>query len=219
MRKTTTIIALLVLIAFGSTGAWASQPSKFWVVPAFGVRTSTSFGITSEEVEYTRIRFASGAAYGLSVGFQLTEYISLEAMWSRQSSTVQGMIPGEEVDDPPTYESLFKTFEDQLHANIMIWSGYMIGPIKPYFMAGLGLTNLNPRTNFESLNRFSWSLGMGFETMVSNRLGLRVQGKFSPIYINTTDEIISEWVGGFNASPARNTMTQWEFTAGLIVHF
>ncbi len=217
MKNTAMIVTLLVLLAFGSTGVWASQPSKFWVVPAMGVRTSTSFGITSEEVDYTRIRFANGVTYGLSVGFQLTEYISVEAMWSRQNATVQGMIPGD--DAPPTYDTLFKAFEDQLHANLMIWAGYKIGPIKPYFLAGLGVTNLNPRTDIGSLNRFSWSLGMGFETVVSSRFGIRLQGKFVPTYINTTDEIISEWVGGFEASPSRNTMTQWEITAGLIVHF
>jgi hypothetical protein len=216
MKKHKKIIPFLLLVALCATGAWASQPSKFWVVPALGIRTSTSFGITSEEVEYTRIRFASGAAYGLSVGFQLSEYLSIEAMWSRQNASIQGMIPGEDV---PSYEPLFKAFEDQLHANLIIWAGYKIGPVKPYFLAGAGLARLNPRTDYQNLSRFSWSVGMGFETRISGRFGLRIQGKFLPIYINTTDEIISEWVGGFEASPARNTMTHWEFKAGLIVHF
>ncbi len=216
MKKLTTVITLLVLVPLCSAGVWASQPSKFWVVPSLGIRTSTSFGIGSEEVEYTRIRFANGITYGLSVGYKLSEYISVEAAWSRQNATVQGMIPG---DETPTYDALFKAFEDQLQANLMIWAGYRIGPLKPYFLAGLGMTNINPRTGISSLNRFSWSLGTGFETIVGKRFGIRVQGKFVPTYINTTEEILFDWLGGFSATPARNTMTQWEFTAGLIVYF
>ncbi len=216
MMKRTTIIAILVLTTAGSTGAWASQPSKIWVVPALGMRTSTSFGIESEEVEYTRIHFDKGLTYGLSIGFRLTEYLSLEAKWSRQNVSVEGLIPG---DDAPTYDPLFKAFEDQIQANLMIWAGYMIGPIKPYFVTGLGLTNINPRSGVTGVSRLSWSLGLGFESPIGKKLGIRVQGKFVPTYIKTTDEIINEWVGGFAASPSRDTITQWEFTAGLVVRF
>jgi opacity protein-like surface antigen len=216
MKKLTTVTTLFVLVTFGSAGAWASQPSKFWVVPAVGIRTTTSFGIDSEETEYTRIRFSKGIAYGLSVGFQLSEYLSLEAGWSRHSPDVHGMIP---TDGTPTYEMLFQASEDQLQANLMIWAGYKIGPVKPYFLAGLGLTKINPGGDITGVSRISWSLGTGFETPISDRFLIRVQGKFVPIYIKLTDELLTEWVGGFEASPSRNSMTQWELTAGLVVRF
>jgi len=218
MAKKTLISALLILLAVGTTVARAESVSKLWIVPAAGIRTSTSFGITStdEDLAYTRINFSGGFAFGLSVGYRLSEFLSVEAMWSRMNTTIQGVIPG---DPAPMNEDLFKAFEDQFHANLMLSAGYSIGSIKPYFLLGAGLTSVNPRTGVAGVSRFSWGLGLGFDGMVSKRIGIRLQGKFTPTYINTTEQILSEWVGGFQATAARNNMSQWEITGGLIYRF
>lgn len=225
MMKKATLGALLVLFILGTSTAWAQEgstegtkgTSKFWVVPALGYRTSADFGIVSEDVDYSRIRFDSGFAYGLSFGYRLSEYLSVEAMWSHAGTTVQGVYSG---DEPlPPNETLFGAAEDQIHANLILSAGYSIGAAKPYFLLGLGATLVNPEGDIASVSRFSWSLGTGFDYMFSKSLGFRAQAKFSPTYINTTEDILFEWTGGYQATPSRNNMTQWEFMGGLIFRF
>ena len=217
MMKKTMISALLILLALGSTMARAEDGSKFWIVPAAGIRTSSYFGIESEEVDYSRIRFDSGFAYGLSAGYRLSEFLAVEALWSRLDTTVEGVATAG--DPPPPNETLFDATEDQFHANLIVSAGYSIGAVKPYFLVGLGVTAVNPAGDAPGVTRFSWSLGMGFDTMFSKRIGARVQGKFVPTYINTTEQILFEWTGGYQATSVRNNITQWEVTAGLIYRF
>jgi hypothetical protein len=216
MKKQIMTTALLLVLGLGT--AAAATPPKFWIMPTVGIRSVGSFAIESEDLAYTTIRFSDGFAYGLSFGYRPSPAIAFEAMWSRHGTAVQGTAPGDDTT-PAVEEALFDAFEDQLQANLLLSSGYTIGSVKPYFLFGLGLTSINPEGDTSGATRFSWSLGFGIEAMLKGRIGLRAQGKFVPTYINMTDEILFEWDGGYQATAMRNTMTQWEFQAGLFYRF
>lgn len=218
MKRKTLLAALLLLAGLGTAVAQDVRPSKFWVMPTVGFRGSGGITIQSEELDYTGLRFDSGFAYGLSFGYRASQDIAIEVMWSRHDAAVQATAPGDD-ETPAVNDTLFGAFEDQLQANLLLSAGYAIGSVKPYFLFAFGLTSINPQTDVPGVTRFSWSLGVGFETMLKGRFGLRAQGKFVPTYINTTEQILYEWTGGYEAIPKRNTMTQWEFQTGLFFRF
>jgi hypothetical protein len=220
MKKQLIIATMILAFGLGTVAAAGDAPPKFWIMPTAGVRSSGSFGISSEDLAYTSIHFSDGFSYGLSFGYRASPMIAFEAAWSRNTTNVAGQAPAS-VDGttPAVNETLFKASEDQFQANFLLGMGYLIGKVKPYFLFGLGMTTVNPEGNYSSVNRFAWSFGIGAEADFSERFGLRVQGKFVPTYINTTEEILLEWDGGYQATPMRNNITQWEFQAGLFFRF
>jgi hypothetical protein len=220
MKKQLVITTLILVLGLGTVAAADDTAPKFWVMPTVGVRSSGSFGISSEDLAYTSIHFSDGFAYGLSFGYRVSPMIAFEAMWSRHSSNVAGQAPASaDGTTPAVNEPLFKAIEDQFQANFLLSMGYLVGKVKPYFLFGLGLTNFNPEGDLSSVSRFAWSFGVGAEASIKDWLGLRFQGKFVPTYINTTEEILIEWDGGYQATPMRNNITQWEFQAGLVFRF
>ena len=226
MKKQLVLATIILAFGLGTFAAAEDNPRKFWIMPTAGVRSSGSFGISDNSGEdpplmpYTSIHFSDGFSYGLSFGYRVSPMIAFEASWSRHSSDVAGQAPAAiDGSTPAVNDLLFKAVEDQFQASFLLGMGYLIGGVKPYFLFGLGMTTVNPEGDISSVNRFAWSFGVGVEADFSERFGLRAQGKFVPTYINTTEEILLEWEGGYQAVPMRNNMTQWEFTAGLFFRF
>lgn len=218
MTKRITLVAFLLILAAGTSAAQTTHARNFWIMPTAGFRSAAYFGVESEETGITSIRFSNGFIYGLSIGYQASSIISFELAWNRHSTSVTGTIPGED-DAPAVNEPLFEAFEDQVKANFLLSTGYDIGPVKPFFLLGLGITRIDPRVDIPGITRFCWAMGIGFEAPFSDRFGLRAQGKFVPTYINTSDEVLFEWNGGNQTIQLRNTMTQWEYQAGLFFRF
>ena len=216
MKKTTTIAVLLVLLTLGATTAQAQENSKFWVMPQVGYRTTGSFAISGETVAFTTLKLEDGIAYGLTFGYRFHEAVAVEGTWSRSHSGMVGVFPA----DPATPdEKLFNVNEDQFQANLLVSTGYVIGKVKPYFLIGLGVTSVNPSGDISGATRLAWNMGLGFDGMVSKKIGLRGQVKLIPTHINNMEAILTEWDGGALTTSLRNTMTQWEFTLGLVYHF
>lgn len=219
------IIIAVSLLAFGlGTAALAQDtpqtenPKKFYVMPTIGYRSSGTVELQGTQALYSAFHIDSTVTYGLSFGYRLSSVLSVEAMWSRGNPSVFGTAPA--VDETPAVNDfLFKAAQDHLQANFLLSTGYTMGVVKPFFLAGLGMTSINPEGDTTGFTRFSWSFGLGLDAMFSKSLGVRAEGKFSPTYINTIDAILVEWPGGEETTPLRNTMTQWVFQAGVFFVF
>jgi hypothetical protein len=215
MIRQTTILVLLVLLALGATTAQAQENSKFWVMPQAGCRATGSFAIGGETVPFTSLNLEAGFAYGLTLGYRFHEGVAVEATWSRSHSGMVGVFPA---DADLANEKLFDVNEDQFQADLLVSAGYVIGKVQPYFLIGLGLTSVNPSGAISGATRMAWNIGIGLEGTVSQRIGLRGQVKLIPTHTINMGAILTEWNGGFPATSLRNTMTQWEFTLGLVFH-
>jgi hypothetical protein len=65
----------------------------------------------------------------------------------------------------------------------------MTDEIRPFVLVGAGVTNLAPdRSHVNSITRFAWVFGGGVKHSFSKHLGVRLQAKWSPTYINTITE-------------------------------
>jgi len=219
------IIIGILILGFGlGTAAIAQEapptenPKRLYIMPTIGYRTSGTFEVESTDSPYTGYRIDAAFTYGLSFGYHLSPILAVEAMWSRADPSIYGTAPA--VDETPAVKDfLFKAAQDHLQANLLLSTGYTLGAVKPFFVAGLGMTSLNPEGDTTGFTRFSWSFGLGFDAMFSKSLGVRAEGKFSPTYINTIDAVLVEWPGGSQTTSLRNTMTQWVFQAGVFYAF
>jgi len=216
MRRMT-LLVLIGVLALGSASVWAQGSGRLTIQPFAGYRTSGSFGISAAvSLKYNALRVSDGFAYGLSVGFRLSPNATVEAQWARTDSKLEGLSPN------PAFPaiSLFNLFEDQVHANFLYYFGDPQGIVRPFFVSGLGVTIANPRgMEVSGETRFSFNIGLGFEKMFNDRVGVRLQGKWYPTYINSQLQWFVDWWGFAYLVPVNQYMTQWEFTGGLVFRF
>jgi opacity protein-like surface antigen len=223
MKNTKALILALALI-LGSSAAWGQ--GRFEVTPTIGYRTTGSF--EGAVLQLSDFSITDGLAYGLSLGYRVNQMLTMEAFWSRVDSSLTAQVTGS------GEQELAKIGTDQIHANFLFFALNDQAKARPYFLLGLGATIANPKaTNFSdgdinpsgqtidpsSASRFSWSLGGGVLVMASERVGVKLQGKWFPTYVNTTSEIWIDWWGYPWVVPVSNYMNQWEFTGGLVFRF
>lgn len=216
--KKVTLLAVVGLLLIGATSAWA-QSGRFVIQPFAGYRTSGDFGVRPDvevATEISGIKFPDGVAYGLGLGFRLSPYVTMEALWSRSGGTAKA-IPYS-IQDP--YVDIFDIWEDTIHANFLFYFGEN-AMMQPFFVTGLGATLVDGRAEgIGSVSRFSWNLGLGFEKYFNQKVGVRVQAKWFTTYIN--DQMgwwYDWWWGGYYLVPVSQYMGQWDFTLGLIYRF
>lgn len=213
--KKTIGLAVMGLLVLGLSSAWA-QEGRAYIMPFAGYRTSGSFGVRADVLlPFSGIRFTDGFAYGASLGFALNPSTTLEFQWSHSDPMARTIsdTPGEPDED------LFKVYEDQWLGNALFYFRRS-ETLRTFFIAGLGVTVFNPRTeDIGTESRFSWSLGLGLEKMVNDKIGFRANVKWFTTYINeSTVWVVDPW-GNMALIPVSQYMPQWDFTAGLFYRF
>jgi len=223
MKSTKALIIALALI-LGSTAAWSQ--SRFEISPFVGYRTTGS--IDGAVLELSDFKFQDGLAYGLSLGYRVNQMFTFEVLWSRVDSTLTAQMTG------AGEKELSKLSTDHIHADFLVFGLNDSYKLRPYFLIGLGATIANPKaTDFstgdinpdgksidpDAESRFSWTLGGGVLINASERVGVKLQAKWLPTYINTTSEIWIDWWGYAWVVPVSNYMNQWEFTGALVFRF
>ncbi len=216
MMKGSKPLILGLALVLVSTGAWAQ--GRFEVMPFVGYRTTGTFAGQVED--FSDFQIKDGVAYGLTLGYRVHQMLTFEVMWSRVDSKVTARSDGAKTE-------LAKVSTDSFQGNFLIFGTGDSAKARPYFLIGLGALYANPKsTTFEGktvdpsgATRFSWSLGGGVQVAASDRIGLRLQVKWLPTYVNTTSEIWIDWWGHPWVVPVSNYMNQWEFMGGLVFRF
>ncbi len=83
MKNSKALILALALI-LASTAAWAQ--GRFVLTPHVGYRTVGTLG--GDIAELTDFKVQDGLAYGLALGYRVSPFFTIEAMWSRSDSNV-----------------------------------------------------------------------------------------------------------------------------------
>ncbi len=223
MKRLKALILVLGMM-LAATAAWSQ--SRFEVMPTIGYRTTGDF--EGAVLDFNHFRIKEGLSYGLSLGYRINPMFTFEVQWNRVDSNITATLAGE------GDKNLADIATDVIHANFLIFAMSEQYKARPYFLVGLGATVANPKaTNFSegglnpsgqtidpaAKSRFSWSLGAGVQVNASERVGLRLQAKWLPTYINTTSEIWIDWWGYPWVVPVSNYMNQWEFMGGLVFRF
>lgn len=152
MIRTTTLLAIVLLL-----GASSASARKVEITPFWGFQFGGDFNDLDVE---------DGDTYGLLVDFALSLNSQVELMYNRQDTALQqDRLFGPDLFDLEYYHLGF----------LYQWTP---GQMRPFLVASLGATRLDSE-GLEGETRFSWSLGGGVKMLVNNHFGFRFEGRFN----------------------------------------
>jgi opacity protein-like surface antigen len=197
---------LIVALTLGAALASTATPSlarQIYISPMVGYTTPGSLELG--ETDLNNVTLSGGLTYGGQIGFSAKPGFTFEASYMQQDSKLQ--IEGVDVLDLKV---------GQLHGNFLFEKIGYGSTTHPYFLLGLGASFFQPGGDFDGATRFSFSLGLGVKIEASEKVGLKIQGKYNPTYLD--EDWGSTWCDPFygcyqTADP--DYLDQGEFSAGL----
>jgi hypothetical protein len=207
------IIALSSLGVFVTSGVRAEEPSlDFQLTPFAGYRFGGEF---EEEDSNETFELDDDSSYGLIVNFPYTSYTEWEIYYSTQSTSIDAA--GFAIT-----ENRFDVDVDYLQ----IGGTYLFeetGSAVPYFVATVGLANIDPDLAGTSSDNFlSFGVGGGWKFFPDRRIGLRLDGRFIGTFIDSDSKVFcqsDESGGGCAVALKGDILYQFEMQAGVVFRF
>ena len=171
-------IALFVLLlppaAFAQDADYANSPrarGRFELTPTVSYNFGGTLSAESNYFEYSDLEALDAEAVGITFAIPLSPWAQIELLASRQQTRLEndsGFFPGGlgAVDLDVSYYHV---------GGLFLWGN---GKVHPFVVASLGLTTLNtdlPGSREE--NKFSGSIGGGVKIFLTDRIGLRFEGR------------------------------------------
>ncbi len=195
-------IALSLLFMFSVSSA---QAQELEITPTVGY-----FWGGKLRTYYGELRLGEGMNYGLTVDYSVAPGTLFEAFWTINTSEVN------------YYEYGFKDFTDKfnittnyIHLGVVQEMNYGEA-FRPYGVFTMGTTIFSPE-RYSTVWQFSLGLGGGLKYYISDRIGIKVQGRLLlPVYFRGG----GVWCGtggcGYGLS-AGTAIAQGDVTAGLVI--
>ena len=218
------LVVFSVLVAMSGAVGLAQDEYKIELTPFIGYTFSEGVDINSTNIGsgqfVNRISPTSGLSYGFTVDWLATESFALGFNFNQQDSNLEGRIQG----------SGKRNFTDMKVRNYHGIFTYNFGDedsiMRPFLFGGLGATQYSPGeiegNSSDSNTRFSTTWGGGVKYFVSENIGIKGTGRWTPTYIKSDPGGVwcnpwypwSCWVVG---NP--NYSHQFEMSAGVTFRF
>lgn len=203
-------LSLIGLWLIGASSLAAGQ-TRLEITPLYGIRLGGSVDL-EEGSTYDRLELRDGGAAGILIGYDLRNDGSLELQWTRQDSELVGARQGQ-ANTPLVDLSI-----DQIRLNgLYLWQ---MDRLRPFLLFGMGATVFDPDSGYHSETRFSGALGGGVKIDLMKQGGLRLDARWTPTVISSDSAFLCSGGGSglsCTAASSGNVMSQWEFTAGLMI--
>jgi outer membrane protein W len=171
---------------------------------------------------YDSLGPTDGYNWGVTAGLFLTQRFMIEFLFALQQSRLQ--VDGTRTVDLGDFDT------KNYHGLLSYHWGPPRGPLRPYVLAGVGLTHYRDvrirdlpeevEIFLPSNIRLSTTWGGGVKWYGGRRLGARLEGRWTPAYIRSTTDgwYCSEFWGCWTTGDAQ-IANQIEFTGGVLVRF
>ncbi|MGW8181131.1 MAG: outer membrane beta-barrel protein, partial [bacterium] len=185
VRKVTLFIAILGLLSPLALAQYDEY--KLEITPYLGYTFSEGVDISATDIGdgniVNRLSPTSGSSYGFIADYLVGEHFAVGFNFSQQNSNLEGRLQG----------SGKQNFADMKVRNYHGVFTYNMGdedaPMRPYFFGGLGATQYAPGqiegNDSSGGTRFSTTWGGGVKFFVSEHVGIRGQGRWTPTYIKS----------------------------------
>jgi outer membrane protein W len=195
------LLAVAVALVVVASPAWA-QRSELSLFAGY----NTPGDIEKKAPTVQDLEIEGAFTWGLRAGHFFTTNVGVEASWARQESElVFGTAAGS--------TELFELHLDQLQASFVYQFAGDQSRLRPFLAAGLGAAFFSaPELDGET--KLSWSLGTGLKWFASQRLGARLEARYSPTYLNDTD---SDFCDPFGF--CQGWLHQFELTGAVTFRF
>jgi opacity protein-like surface antigen len=212
--KTNLLLAAIAWTVLAAPTAWAQKGIE--VTPFIGGQING--GVDLSTSLYKRIDVQNGLNYGVSASYAIaSKYTAVEFIWNHnQASTVAQPTSG------GANLKLFNLTSNQFLGDFVIHFKDSESRLRPFVLLGAGATHLSPdRSQVSSITRFAWVFGGGVKYSVSKHVGIRLQAKWSPTYINTATQGVwcDPFWGGCWAKGDAVFLNEFDGTAGLTFRF
>jgi opacity protein-like surface antigen len=207
---------LLAAIAWTVVGAPTARAQRGIEVTPF-IGGQINGGLNLSTALYNRLDVQNGLNFGVSAGYLIGKYSGVEFIWNHnQADTVAQPIGG------GANRKVFGLNTNQYLGDFVMHFKDRENRLRPFVLFGAGAANLAPdRSHVDSITRFAWVFGGGVKYSFSKHLGVRLQAKWSPTYINTTTEGVwcDPFWGGCWAKGNSVFLNEFDGTAGLTFRF
>ena len=217
MNTTLTLSALALGILFTTAPAVAQslELQGLEVTPFIGGRFGGTFDVQPAGFAETRASLKDSVSYGVGAGVRFDDFSLIEFRWTRASSALR-LDTGVAINPlaAPTVDVTLNQFHgdftrefplDEVHA------------LRPFLMASVGATHLGSASN--GFTRFSFGIGTGLKVSVTPKLGIRVEARWLPIWVQPEVSTFACGFGGCVAVLSGRLTQQFEVTAGPVFRF
>jgi len=206
MKKIYFISFLLLLLTAGYHPA-DTYAGNIEITPTVGFTFGGSF---EDEITGTEIDVDDSISYGIILSYNISSETQVEFYYSRQPTELKvdgGLVTG---------NPLFDVDIDYFHLGGLY--GRDLGNFMPYMAAGLGLTHLDPERG-DSENRFSLNLGGGLKLFLTERVGLRLEGRGFATFVGAGSSSVFCTFSSCAIVAERDVIWQFSTLSGLILAF
>ncbi len=211
--KVSLLLAVIAWTVVAAPTAWAQRGIE--VTPFIGGQINGGMDLST--TLYNRLDVQNGLNYGVSAGYQIGKFTSVEFTWNHNQADAVAQSNSGGAD-----RKVFSLNTNQYLGDFLVHFKDSESRLRPFVLLGAGATNLAPdRNHIDSITRFAWALGGGVKYNFSKHLGVRLQAKWSPMYITTATTGIwcdPFWAGCW-AKGDSIFLQQFDTTAGLTFRF
>ena len=211
--KLNLLCAAVVFSVVGAPTAWAQRGIE--VTPFIGGQING--GLDLSTAAYNRIDMQNGLNYGVNVGYLIGTHAGVEFIWNHNQA---GALAQPTSGGPGV--KVFNLNSNQYLGDFIFHLKNRESRLRPFVLVGAGAAHLAPdRSQVNSITRFAWVFGGGVKYNFSQHLGVRLQAKWSPTYINTITEGVwcdPFWFGCWTKGDSV-FLKEFDGTAGLTFRF
>ena len=186
---------------------------QFELTPTFSYNFGGTLSAQDSEFFDFDLEADDSEAYGVTFGIPLSPWAQIELLASRQQTALaydEGLFGGTfgVADFDVSYYHVGGLFQ---------WGN---GQVHPFFVASLGVANLNPDVpGARAENKFSGSLGGGVKIFFTDNVGLRLEGRgFWTLLDGNSDDYHYDNCHNYDCDYGySNTFDQAQASAGLII--
>lgn len=212
---TLSVLTLAVLLAAVPACAENLEIQGLEVTPFIGGRFGGTFDVRPESGTETRASLDDSVSFGVSGGVRFDDYSLIEFRWTRAQSPLQ-LSSGAVVN--PLATTLPDVTLDQFHGDFTReFPLDEVNALRPFVMASVGATHLGAEGS--GFTRFSFGLGTGLKVSVNSKLGIRVEARWLPIWVQPEVSGFACGFGGCIAVLSGRLTQQFEVTAGPVFRF
>jgi hypothetical protein len=197
----------------------AQSPYRFLVGPFFGLRTGGTFRAIEQELS---LSVNPSAGFGLLFDYRLTRTSRVEFIWSSQRTDFDAIstapVPDGDTPAPPDDAPQFDIGINYFHG-AYVYGG---GPprFQPYVAIGAGVASFCPvGVDAPVSTKFSFSLGTGFRSFVTERIGILFDARAFGTRAGDQREDIQCSVFGCVSFEAASTFWQGHLVGGVVFAF
>lgn len=198
-----------MFLVLASCASAFAQTRPVEITPFFGYQ----FGGSASSIDGA-LSIQPDVDYGVAIDIRSTPDTTLQLLYNRQVTNV-------DIRVNDVFETL--RFAEGLAVDYYHLGGTVEFPtehLRPYFALTVGATRFDlARPEIRDEWRFSMGIGGGFKAYVSDRFGIRVDGRVWPTFVNTSGGFFCSAPGGCLVSIRSNFFVQANATVGLFFGF